>query len=134
MKTIDFILILFSFLDVTDKIKCNDKPRCIVPGCKYPCLTTKFTHPLPTSKEILKKWLQKLDRPKFEPTSTSVICYKHFQDHDYVFSYVATRGISIQGEVRNVAISRATQQLLCSRSHDFLAIFALAHSKINQIA
>ena len=45
-----------------------------------------------------------------------------------------TRGISILGEVRNVAISRATQQLLCSRSHDFLAIFALAHSKINQIA
>ena len=45
-----------------------------------------------------------------------------------------TRGISIQGEVRNVEISRVTQQLLCSKSHDFLAIFALAHSKINQIA
>ena len=45
---------------------------------------------MPTSKEILKKWLQKLKRPKFEPSSTSVICYKHFQDHDYVFSYVAT--------------------------------------------
>ena len=45
-----------------------------------------------------------------------------------------TRGISILGEVRNVEISRVTQQLLCSKSHDFLAIFALAHSKINQIA
>ena len=48
--------------------------------------------------------------------------------------YISTRGISIQGEVRHVWISRATQQLLCSKSHDFLAIFALAHSKINQIA
>ena len=37
-------------------------------------------------------------------------------------------------EVRNVEISRATQQLVCSKSHDFLAVFALAHSKINQIA
>ena len=26
------------------------------------------------------------------------------------------------------------QQLLCSISHDFLAVFALLHSKINQIA
>ena len=37
-------------------------------------------------------------------------------------------------EMRNVEISRVTQQLLCSKSHEFLAIFALAHSKINQIA
>ena len=44
------------------------------------------------------------------------------------------RGTSILGEVRNVEISRATQQLLCSKSHDFLAVFALAHSKINQIS
>ena len=44
------------------------------------------------------------------------------------------RGISILGEVRNVAISRPTQQLLWYKFHDFLAIFALAHSKINQIA
>ena len=26
-----------------------------------------------------------------------------------------------------------TQQLLCSKSRDFLAIFAVVHSKINQI-
>ena len=39
-----------------------------------------------------------------------------------------TRGTSILGEVRNVEISRVTQQLLCSKSHDFLAVFALAHS------
>ena len=45
---------------------------------------------MPTSKEILKKWLQKLNRPKVEPSFTSVICYRHFQDYDYVFSYVAT--------------------------------------------
>ena len=45
-----------------------------------------------------------------------------------------SRGTSILGEVRNVEISRVTQQLLCSKSHDFLAVFALAHSKINQIA
>ena len=43
-----------------------------------------------------------------------------------------TRATSVLGEVRNVEIPRATQQLLCSKSHDFLAIFALAHSKINQ--
>ena len=39
-----------------------------------------------------------------------------------------------QGEVRNARKKRVTQQLLCSKSHDFLAIFDLAHSKINQIA
>ena len=44
------------------------------------------------------------------------------------------RGISILGEVRNMEISRVAQQLLWSKSHDFLAIFALALSKINQIA
>ena len=44
------------------------------------------------------------------------------------------RGTSILGEVRNVEISRVTQQLLCSKSHDFQAVFALAHSTINQIA
>ena len=48
--------------------------------------------------------------------------------------YVTTRGISILGEVRNVANSRPTQQLLLYKFHDFLAVFALAHSKINQIA
>ena len=48
--------------------------------------------------------------------------------------YIVTRGTSILGEVRNVEIPGATQQLLCSKSHDFLAIFALVHSKINQIA
>ena len=34
--------------------------------------------------------------------------------------YVGTRDISILGEVRNLEISRVTQQLLCSKSHDFL--------------
>ena len=53
----------------------------------------------------------------------------HFQ-----FFFVRARGISILGEVRNMEISRVTQQLQCSKSHDFLDIFALAHSKINQIA
>ena len=41
---------------------------------------------------------------------------------------------TLSGEVHNVEISRVTQQLPCSKSHDFLAHFALAHSKINQIA
>ena len=45
-----------------------------------------------------------------------------------------TRGIPILGEVRNVAVSRPTQQLLWYKFHDFLDVFALAHSKINQIA
>ena len=44
------------------------------------------------------------------------------------------RGTSILGEVRNVEIARVTQQLLFSKSHDFLVVFALAHSNINQIA
>ena len=44
------------------------------------------------------------------------------------------RGTSILGEVRNVEISGPTQQLLCSKYHGFLAVFALAHPKINQIA
>ena len=43
-----------------------------------------------------------------------------------------SRGTSIL--YRNIEIPGPTQQLLCSKSHDFLAIFALAHSKINQIA
>jgi hypothetical protein len=38
------------------------------------------------------------------------------------------------GEVRNAEILGPTQQLLNGKFHDFLAIFALAHSKINQIA
>ena len=41
-----------------------------------------------------------------------------------------TSGTSILGEVRNVV----TRQLLCRKFHDFLAVFALAHSKTNQIA
>ena len=53
---------------------------------------------------------------------------------DSKYGLVGTRGISIQGEVRNARKKRVTQQLLCSKSHDFLAIFDLAHSKINQIA
>ena len=46
---------------------------------------------------------------------------------------VAARGTSILGEVRNVEISRATQQPLNGKSHDFLVVVALAHSKINQL-
>ena len=49
-------------------------------------------------------------------------------------SFVEIRGTSILGDVRNVEISGATQQLLCSEFHDFLAIVALAYSKNNQIA
>ena len=49
-------------------------------------------------------------------------------------SLVVSRGTSILGEVRNVEIPGPTQQLLCSKSHDFLVIFPLAHSKIKQIA
>ena len=41
---------------------------------------------------------------------------------------------SILGEVRNVEIPGPSQQLLCSKYHDFLAVFLLAHSKINQIS
>ena len=47
---------------------------------------------------------------------------------------IFSRGTSILGEVRNDEIPGPTQQLLCSKSYDFLAIFALAHSKIHQIA
>ena len=41
---------------------------------------------------------------------------------------------STLGEVRNVEIPGPTQQLLNGKSHDFLAVFSLAHSTINQIA
>ena len=47
---------------------------------------------------------------------------------------VRTRGTSIIGEVHNVEIPGPTQQLLCSKYHDYLAVFSLAHPKINQIA
>ena len=43
---------------------------------------------------------------------------------------ILPRGTSILGEVRNVEIPGPTQQLLCSKYHDFLAVFPLAHSKI----
>ena len=57
-----------------------------------------------------------------------------FRSKQYVPWSVRTRGTSILGEVRNVEISGATQQLLCSKSHGFPAVFALARSKLNQIA
>ena len=41
------------------------------------------------------------------------------------------RGTFILGEVRNIEVPGPTQQLLNGKSHDFLAIFALAHSKIS---
>ena len=44
---------------------------------------------------------------------------------------VRTRSTSILG---SRGVQSVTQQLLCSKSYDFLAVFALAHSKINQIA
>ena len=37
-------------------------------------------------------------------------------------------------DVRNVEIPGPTQQLLDGKSHDFLAVFPLAHSKANKIA
>ena len=49
-------------------------------------------------------------------------------------SFVTSGFTSILREVRNIEIQGVTQQLLNGKSHDFLAIFALAHSKINQIA
>ena len=50
-------------------------------------------------------------------------CSRHY---DMYLKLIHTRGISILGEVRNVAISRPTQQLLWYKFHDFLAVFALA--------
>ena len=44
------------------------------------------------------------------------------------------RDTSILGEVRNFEITGATRQLLNGKSQDFLAVFPLAYSKINQIA
>ena len=51
-----------------------------------------------------------------------------------MYFFIDSTPVYYLGEVRNVELSRVTQQLLCSKCHDFLAIFALAHSKINQIA
>ena len=39
---------------------------------------------------------------------------------------VNTRGTSTLGEVRNVEVSRASQQLVNGKSDDFLAIFQIA--------
>ena len=39
--------------------------------------------------------------------------------------YGGSRGTSILGEVRNVEISGATQQLLCSKYHDFIKKYAI---------
>ena len=54
-----------------------------------------------------------------------------FSDKNVIWQQSSTgrgwvRGTSILGEVRNVEISRATQQLPCSKSHYFLTVFALA--------
>ena len=65
---------------------------------------------------------------QYTTTSIAILCLSK------LFPYVLGTRSSILGEVRNVEISRVTQQLLCSKSHDFLAVFALAQSKINQIA
>ena len=43
--------------------------------------------------------------------------------HKCTIMCISSRGTSILGEVRNVEISRVTQQLLCSKSHDFLTVF-----------
>ena len=45
-------------------------------------------------------------------------------------STVSREVLANLGEVHNVEISRVTQQLLNGKFHDFLAVFALAHSKI----
>ena len=82
---------------------------------------------------------------KFKPFSSDqfkIVCTKIDTSADIrkgwislsTITYISSRGISILGEVRNVEISRVTQQFLFSKSHNFLAVFALAHSKINQIA
>ena len=64
-----------------------------------------------------------------------MLLFKVIRSLTYLFfEYIKARGISILGEVRNVAISSPTQQLLWYKFHDFLAVFALEHSKINQIA
>ena len=69
---------------------------------------------MPTSKEILKKWLQKLNRPKFESASTSVICYRHFQDHDYVFSYVGVATENRQSRLKKILSPNAIPSLQLS--------------------
>ena len=53
---------------------------------------------------------------------------QYFSKKHKICEYVQGRGTSVLGEVRNVELSRVPQQLICSKSHDFLAVFALAHS------
>ena len=50
-----------------------------------------------------------------------------------IYIWLEVSRSSCAGEVRHKGIARATQQLLWYKFHDFLAIFAPAHSKINQI-
>ena len=61
-------------------------------------------------------------------------CHTGYKFEHSVTMRVSTRVTSILGEVYNVKISRVTKQLLYSKSNDFLVVFALGHSKINQIA
>ena len=51
-------------------------------------------------------------------------------NQSYTINSGSSRGTSILGEVRNVEIPGPNQQLLCSKYHGFLSIFALAHSKL----
>ena len=68
----------------------------------------------------------KIHMPRMVPTDNSIKCIAQYD--------LEVSRSSCAGEVRHEWIARATQQLLWYQFHDFLAIFAPAHSKINQIA
>ena len=91
------------------------------------CLRHKFANSLEKKSTKTLVCLNIL----FVYIGSQTICMQFTQSKRLIHCF---RGTSILGEVRNVEIPGPTQKLLCSKYHDFIAIFALAHSKINQIA
>ena len=76
----------------------NNAPTCIVMGCHFqynPKSHRWKLFPLPKSKEMREKWLEKINLPNYMPSSEMVVCYKHFHEHDFVPRYkLSKRGHS----------------------------------------
>ena len=63
--------------------------KCCVPGCKSGYDSVKperekvsfFMFPMDT--DIRNEWIQKIQRPDWEPTQNSTICSLHFKENDF---------------------------------------------------
>lgn len=68
--------------------------RCCVPGCtsNYDTCVKKgdkcvTTFKIPNIVERRLKWIQAIPRGNWVPSSSSVVCSKHFQDSDVISHY-----------------------------------------------